>query len=131
MSQSEPQSILQQIDDRLSALGAAQKQLKKPSTISFVERRDLTSKAAKAADELRERRAEVEGTDAASGTETPENVRAALEAADRVLGQIGGPQAGGFDRRPAGAARNLGGQSRRGGGGMSSQTRPPDRIGGE
>lgn len=129
MSQTEPEGILQQIDQRLAALTSAEKHLKHPSTISFAERRDLTAKASRAAAELRARRGELEESEASSETEAPEPARAALEEADRVLGLIGGAGSGGSARRSAGAARNLPGQNRRGAGGLNSQQRLPDRSG--
>ena len=124
MSETVSETILTQIDGRLSALSAAEKAMKRPSTISFAERQSLASKAAKAAAELRARRAEAEGM-----TEPSEAVTVALAEADRVLGLVDAAQPGGASKRGTSAAGNVGGQGRRSGGGMNSQQRPPDRIG--
>lgn len=130
MSETPTEGVLQQIDSRLSDLAAAQKQLKRPSTISFAERQSLTGRAAKAAAELRERRAEVEAQgEPAEGAELPEPLKTALDEADRVLGKIDAAQPAGLKRGPGGASQKLPGANRRGTGAMSSQQRPPDRIG--
>ncbi len=131
MSETPAEGVLQQIDSRLADLAAAQKQLKRPSTISFAERQSLSGQAAKAAGELRARRADVEAQgEPTEGAELPEPLKAALDEADRVLGKIDAAQPAGLKRGPgAAAAAKLPGASRRGSGGMSSQQRPPDRIG--
>jgi hypothetical protein len=146
MSQAEPEDILQQIDVRVAALAAAEKQLKRPSTISFAERRDLAAKASRAAGGLRARRAELEGPQeatqsaeapdaeapdaeapAAAASSAPDPVQAALDEADRVLGLIGAAQPAGMNRRGMSHGK-LPGQQRRGPVG-SPQQRPPDRVG--
>jgi len=124
MSETETESILTQIDAHLSALSAAEKALKRPSTISFAERQSLATKASKAAAELRARRGEAEGEG-----EPSEAVTAALAEADRVLGLVDAAQPGGASKRGTSGAGNVGAQGRRSGGGMNSQQRPPDRIG--
>jgi hypothetical protein len=124
MSETETDNILTQIDERLFALSAAAKVLKKPSTISFAERQSLATKATKAAAELRARREEAEGT-----VEPSEAVTVALAEADRVLGLVDAAQPGGASKHGASGAANVGGQGRRSSGGMNSQQRPPDRIG--
>lgn len=125
MSENESPSILTQIDERLSALGAAEKGLKKPSTISFAERQSLSAKASKAAAELRAQRGEAE-----SAAEPSEAVKAALAEADRVLGLIQNAHpAGAVKKGGGGTAGSAGAAGRRSGGGMNSQQRPPDRIG--
>lgn len=117
------ESLLEQIDRRVTALHSAEKLLKKRSTISFAERRDLSHKATKAAAELSALRGEAEGQ------ETPsEALQAALAGADRVLGLIEGAHPAALHHRAPGN-RTLPNQQRRGMGGMSSQQRPPDRIG--
>lgn len=120
----ETESILTQVDARLSALSAAAKVLKKPSTISFAERQSLTTKATKAATELRAHREEAEGA-----SEPSEAITAALAEADRVLGLVDAAQPGGASKRGSSSAGNVGEQGRRSSGGMNSQQRPPDRIG--
>jgi hypothetical protein len=129
MSQTEGEGILPQIDRRIAALGSAEKHLKRPSTISFAERRELSAKAAAALADLRARRAELEGgEEAAPGEEPPAAVQASLEEADRVLERIGAAQPSATNQRAA--VRKGPGQNRRGApGGMSSQNRPPDRVG--
>lgn len=120
----ETESILTQIDERLSALGAVAKVLKKPSTISFAERQSLATKATKAATELRTLR---EGAEGAS--EPSEAITAALGEADRILGLVDAAQPGSASKHGASGAASVGGQGRRSSGGMNSQQRPPDRIG--
>ncbi|MCC2670917.1 MAG: hypothetical protein K0Q72_3388 [Armatimonadetes bacterium] len=124
------EGTLQQIDQRIKALAAAEKSLKKPSTISFAERQSLASKAAKALAELRAQRGTVEGTEAAEATEPAEAVKAALAEADQALGKIEAAQPAGAARRSPGASTKVTGMQRRGGG-MNAQQRGPDRIGGE
>jgi len=135
MTETQPEGLLERIDARIAALASAEKHLKKPSTLSFVERRDLSNKAARAGADLKARRQEVqeaEGVDTSAEDEAlPEPIQAALKEADRVLGMIEAAQPAGFNRRTAGAASTLHGQQRRGTGGMNMQQRPPDRIGGE
>ena len=124
------EGVLQQIDRRLSALAAAEKGLKKPSTIAFAERQNLAAKANKALAELRARRGEVEGTEAADATEPAEAVKTALAEADKVLGKIDDAQPAGSAKKGPGAGAKVSGMQRRGGG-MNAQQRGPDRIGGE
>lgn len=124
MSETETESILTQIDTRLSALGAVAKSLKKPSTVSFAERQSLSTKVTKAAAELRALREGAEGAGEAS-----EPVTTALAEADRVLGLVDAAQPGSASKHGASGAASVGGQGRRSGGGMNSQQRPPDRIG--
>ncbi len=126
-SPTETEGLLEQIDRRVAALAAAEKQLKKPSTISFVERRDLGAKAARAATELRAQRGEAEAN-GEPGQEPSEALRAALAEADRVLDRIAGAQPAGFKRGAGASASSMPGQQRRGSVGRS-QTRPPDRVG--
>jgi hypothetical protein len=81
--------LIAEIDERLADLAAARKSLEKRSTIAFVERRDLSARAARAAAELRERRGELEGAaDASEEGEPAKAARAALEGADGVLSRI-------------------------------------------
>lgn len=126
-SLTEAEGLLEQIDRRVAALAAAEKQLKKPSTISFVERRDLGGKAARAAAELRAQRGETEAN-TETDQEPTEALSAALAEADRVLDRIAGAQPAGFNRGSGAGASSLPGQQRRGTAGRS-QTRPPDRVG--
>lgn len=115
------ETVHAQIDQRLTALAAAEKQLKKPSSISFADRRDLTSKAAKAASELKGLRSEVSD----DATNPSEAVKAALDAADQTLGKIQAAwpanKGGGFANNKSGALRT--------GAAAGSQSRPPDRVG--
>jgi hypothetical protein len=127
MSEPETEGILSQIDRRLTALASVEKRLKKRSTISFVERRDLSGKAAKAAVELKARREELTGAEPAEGEAIPEPVQKALDAADKILGQIDGAQPGTSARHDLGGAKKPLAQQRGAAGG--SQTRGPDRIG--
>lgn len=130
MSETASEGVLQQIDRHLADLAAAERQLKKPSTISFAERRDLSSKAARAAAELRAQRVEMEAQGApAADAELPDALKSALAEADKVLGKIDAAQPAGLNRKAGPNANKMPGQSRRGSGGMSSQQRPPDRIG--
>jgi hypothetical protein len=124
--QGDSESVLEQIDDRLASLASAEKALGKRSTISFVERRDLSTKASKAAAGLRAQRAEAEG--AAAGAEPSEVVKAALKEADRVLDLVQAAQPAGFSRRSSAGGSKIPGAGRRMGG-MNSQQRPPDRVG--
>jgi len=126
-AEEQTEGILEQIDGRLAALASAEKQLGKRSTISFVERRDLSSKASKAAAELRARRAEAEAL--AADAEAPEAVRTALTEAERVLDLVEAAQPAGFTRRAAAGGAKTPGGGRRAMGGMNSQQRPPDRVG--
>jgi hypothetical protein len=115
------EGLLATIDERVSALDRAQKELKKPSTIPFAERRDLTNRAAKAAAELRERRGGLpEGATAEpaeEGTEPEPAVKEALEAlsrAEQVLELIHAAQPVGLAKGARAGATMLHGQKRRG-----------------
>jgi len=124
MEAAETENLSAEIDERIKALERAQKQLKRPSTISFAERQDFTRKAAKAAAALQEQRAALgEGEPA---EERVQEARAALSAADKVLGQVAAAQPTSVAH--TGGAKSVGGNQRRSASG-ASQTRPPDRIG--
>jgi hypothetical protein len=125
MSEPETEGILPQIDRRLTALASVEKRLKKRSTISFVERRDLSGKAARAAADLKTQREGLE--EPAEGEAIPDAVQKALDAADKILGQIDGAQPGTSARHDLGGAKKPLAQQRGAAGG--SQTRGPDRIG--
>jgi len=127
MSEPETEGILPQIDRRLTALASVEKRLKKRSTISFVERRDLSGKAARAATELKARRDELEGAEQAEGDAIPEPVQKALDAADKVLGLVDGAQPGSSARHDIGGGKKPLAQQR--GAAGASQQRGPDRIG--
>lgn len=130
MSEAAAEGVLQQIDRHLADLASAERQLKKPSTISFAERRDLSTKAARAAATLRDQRAEVEAQgEPAADAELPDALKSALADAEKILSKIDAAQPAGLNRKAGPNAAKLPGQSRRGSGGMSSQQRPPDRIG--
>jgi hypothetical protein len=126
MSEPEDESILSQIDQRLAALASVEKRLKKRSTLSFVERRELAGKAARAAAELRAQREAVEGAEPDADGKVPEAVQKALDEADRVLSRVDGTQPGAA-RRDLGAAKKPLPQQR--GAVGASQQRGPDRIG--
>lgn len=121
MSETKTESVHAQIDHRLAALAAAEKQLKKPSSISFAERRDLTGQAAKAAAELRALRADV----ADDATDPSEAVKTAFDGTDQTLGKIEAAwpanKGGGFSNNKLGQLRT--------GAAAGSQSRPPDRVG--
>jgi hypothetical protein len=121
MSETQTETVQAQIDQRLAALASAEKQLKKPSSISFTERRDLTNKAAKAATELRALRADV----ADDAMDASEPVKTALDAADTAIGKIHDAwpanKGGGFSNNKLGQLRT--------GAAAGSQSRPPDRVG--
>jgi hypothetical protein len=122
MSDTNPETVHAQIDQRLAALASAEKQLKKPSSISFAERRDLTNKAARAATDLRTLRADVKD----DATDPSEAVTTALGAADLALGKIqdawpANKGGGGHVSQKVGHLRT--------GAAAGSQTRPPDRVG--
>jgi hypothetical protein len=128
MSENGTEDVLAGIDRRLIALGSAEKQLKKRSTISFVERTQLASKAAKAATELRTQRDALAATEPIPDEESlPQAAKDAIAQADKVLGQIEDAQPGG-QKLGGGGSRKLPGQQARGAVGASQQ-RGPDRIG--
>ena len=123
--------LREQLAARTDELERTQKQLKKPSTISFAERQSLSNRAGKAAAELREQAAVLEGKSGEDeGAEALAN--AANEALDRaaaVLSSVdAAAPAGG--QRGGGLTRGLPGQQRRGVSGMSQQ-RAPNRSGSE
>ena len=122
MSETKTETVHAQIDKRLTALASAEKQLKKPSSISFAERRDLTHKAAQAAAELRTLRADAKE----DATDPSEAVKTALDAADLALGKIhdawpSNKGGGGHANQKVGHLRT--------GAAAGSQSRPPDRVG--
>ena len=126
MSEPEPESLLEQIDRRLSSLAAAEKPLKKPSTISFADRRSFLAKAGRASEELRAQRAKIEEAgEEGPGEELQSAAQAALDEADKLLTMIGGSRPSTANR---GTASKSGGLQRRGVAG-GSQVRPPDRVG--
>jgi hypothetical protein len=103
---SEVAELLVQIDARIADLDRVQKQLKRRSTLSFAERRDLSSKAGKAAADLSTHRARLAGppegpagepeeaAEATDGTlaEPVREARAALESAQTVLDLVAAAQ---------------------------------------
>ena len=93
-----------QIDERVTELDRAEKHLKKPSTVSFAERRDLSHQATKAADELREHRTALEGkSDGEEGVAAlVTEAQAALDRADGKLGAIRAAQPAGLKRGASG-----------------------------
>jgi flagellar biosynthesis/type III secretory pathway protein FliH len=143
MAPSETGDLTEEIDARISELGLAKKQLKKPSTISFAERRDMTAKAEAALAELQARRAALaeaapEG-DAEGGSEGSSegqtqllaDARAALEAAETILSRVAAAQPAGASRGAGSGGRKLPGENQRGPGGNSASTagRTSRRIG--
>lgn len=131
MAETNLDELKERIDTHVADLQRAQKQLQKPSTLSFVDRRDLTTRAGKALTELREHRAALDGkSDGDEGlTELLTEVEAALERSDKVLNKSGAGQGKGPQRTAGGSTRGAGGATTRAAG--ASQTRPPDRRGGE
>lgn len=132
MAEANLDQLRERLDGRATELQRAQKQLQRPSTLSFVERRDLSNRAGKALTELREHRAALEGkSDGDEGlAEQVTEVEAALERAETVLNSAGGGSGRGPKRTAGGTDRRLPGQSTRGASGAPQQ-RPPDRKGGE
>jgi len=131
MPEANLEELKERIDHHLEDLQRAQKQLQKPSTLSFVDRRDLTTRAGKAVTELQERRAALDGkSDGDEGlTELLAEIEAALDRSDKVLSKSGTGQGKGLQRTAGASNRGGAGHSTRAAG--SSQTRPPDRRGGE
>ena len=124
MASSDAGDLIGEIDSRISELGLVKKQLKKPSTISFAERRELTGKADLALTELQTRRAALaeapaEGEEESAAT-LLEEARAALETADTLLSRVGGSQHGGGARGAGSSAKRLPGEQQRGPGGSSA-----------
>lgn len=124
MSTAETDGLLAEIEDRMGALDRAQKQLKRPSTLAFAERRDLTTRAAKAREELEARRSELSAEGA--GEAAVGAAREALESAATVLSRIEAAQPAGLQR--SGTARMLPGDQRRGTS-SGSPGRPAERRG--
>lgn len=122
--------VREQLDRRMTELQRAQKQLQRPSTLSFVERRSLSGRAEKTLAELKEQRAALEGkADGDDGVaERLTQIEEILGRAEAVLNSAGG-HAGGSKHSPGGD-RRIPGQATRGATGASQQ-RPPDRKGGE
>lgn len=122
--------LKEEISSYVADLEHAQKELKKRSTLSFVERQSLTHKAAASVKELREQETALEGK--ADGDEGAaaliEAAQAALGRADKVLNGTQGSHGAAGQRGPAKGAG--GGQQRRGVGAMSQQ-RAPNRSGSE
>jgi hypothetical protein len=130
MAETNVDQLRERLDGRITELQRAQKQLQRPSTISFVERRELTTRAGKALAELREHRTALEGkSDGDEGVaEQITAAEASLDEAETVLGRAGG-HSGGMKRTAGGSDRRISGQNTRAAG--ASQQRPPDRKGGE
>ena len=126
MSQADAETAAQQIDRRITALSTIEKQLKRPSNISFGQRRELSGKAVRAIASLKEQQsAHPEAALDAEGN-FPEPLKLALEEADKVLGVIAAARPSDAGTRSNSGSKSIGQQ--RGAAG-ASQTRPPDRVG--
>jgi hypothetical protein len=121
--------LKEQISSHVADLEHTQKELKKRSTLSFVERNSLSNKAAASVKELREQEAALEGkADEDEGAAALiEAAQAALGRAEKVLNGAHGTHGAAGQRGPA---KGGGGQQRRGVGSMSQQ-RAPNRSGSE
>lgn len=129
MAETNIAEVREQIAAYITDLEHLQKELKKRSTLSFVERQSLSNRAGGSIKELREQGAALEGkTDEDEGAAAAvESARAALGKADKILTTAhGGPHQPG-NRGPV---KGGGGVQRRGVGAMSQQ-RAPNRSGSE
>jgi hypothetical protein len=121
----ESTDLLAEIDQQVAALERCQKQLKKPSNIPFVERNNLSTKAARSAAELKELRGQVaENSDGEAATKA----REALEKASELLATLDPSNHGNQGQRPRDAGQRRPGEHGRGG---PSQVRTPNRSGGD
>lgn len=121
--------LREQIAAYITDLEHLQRELKKRSTLSFIERQSLGNRAAGAVKELREQETALEGKgeEDEGAAAAAEAARAALGRADKILTTAhGGPHQPG-NRGPA---KGGGGAQRRGVGAMSQQ-RAPNRSGSE
>src|SRR5688500_7352254 len=123
--------LREQITTRIDELERTQKQLKKLSTISFAERQSLSNRAGKAAAELRDQAALLEGKSGEDeGGEALANAtNDILDRAAAVLSSVdaAAPDGG---QRGGGTTHGLPGQQRSGVS-WKSQQRAPNRSGSE
>ena len=124
--------LREKLAETKTELEHAQKRLKRPSTISFAERRDLSNRAARAATESEEQHAILDGKeDGAEGVaELVKTAEEALGRAQEALRSVDAAQPAGMKRSTGSGDRRLPGQNRRGAPGPSQQ-RGPDRRGGD